>query len=746
MHDRWFCANHRIFENEGSFNNFDLASPGRIWIKWNSANISFTPSYTSYQMISGIIKASHSPPFLLTAVYASNSFADRFALWEDLNKVNSLNTLPWVVLGDFNCCRFQSDKKGGNLIPISRLAPFNNFIFESHLLEIPSSGLFHTWYNQRTENPIHLRLDRILANVEWVNTFPNSAYRVVSSSVSDHTPLILKSEALQGTKHRFMFKNFWCHIPEFWSILLSIFDAPTHGNPIVSLYNKLKLLKCKIKAKRWESSNHIEDMCSKLNILHQECQSRMDLDPLNSRICGEFKKLSADLAFYQSTWASWTIQRAKVKWLLKGEEDLKFLYSKIRTRKCFNRKALNGRMQYINYTITNLVAYWIRGSCIPKYTTKIISKLCANFLYFGGSQQRKLHLISWVNTCKPKSKGGLGIASLQALIHAYNCGVISRWYNSLSPLTTWLNIRYHSPWKPTQTSVTPFWKSLSSTARRVKHSFSYIIHRHNTATIMWDHWCKGDNLATLFPNSFPGSECESNTRLCDWINPSGWSIPSSVPDAIRALICDIPISLLDDMNIKWNNSHKTTFRDLYLDYFAQDSDFNLHNLVWHKKHSIRFSAFSWMACMGGLKTAEELIKRNIHIIDSNCPFCHDNFESLAHLLFECEYSFLILCNIIPSFKSFYLRPNLGQALQHVGNLPAQRNFKNGLLLALNATVYHLWRERNNRRFNFAALSASTLTMKIKRAIYFKFSGWKDGDAIKGWLDIRHTGNCMGSGQ
>ncbi|KAL0918946.1 hypothetical protein M5K25_010996 [Dendrobium thyrsiflorum] len=753
MQDRWFCSNHIIFANEDSFNNFDQASLGRIWIKWNSDNISFTQTSSSSQMITGIVKASHTTPFLLSAVYASNSFDERLALWEDLSKVQSVNTLPWVILGDFNCCRFQSDKKGGNSIPLSRLAPFNNFIFDSHLMELPSSGLFHTWYNQRTDNPIHLRLDRILANVDWVNTFPNSAYKVVNSLISDHTPLILKYDVLVGSRPRFMFKNFWCHIPEFWSILLSIFDAPSNGNPIISLFLKLKLLKSKIKAKRWDSSNHIADMCRNLTSLQRECQAKLDMDPLNGKLCGDFKKLSSDLAFYQSTWASWTIQRSKVKWLQKGEEDLKFLYSKIRKRQCFNRKALNGvsfgednshtdnmlgRTQFIKYTITNTIAYWIRGSCIPKSVIKIISKLSAKFLHLGGSQQRKLHLIPWVKFCKPKAKGGLGIVSFQALIHAFNCGVIFRWYNSQSPLTNWLNTRYHSPWKTTQTNASPFWKSLSITASSVRHSFSFHIHHNCRANIQWDHWCNGATLASWFPNFILGSVGEHNSRLSEWINPLGWNIPSSVPAALSAFIRAIPISHLDGVNILWNNSHKAKFRDYYHDFFANDADFILHDLVWHKNHSLRFSAYSWLACMGGLKTAVEMIKRNIHITDSSCNFCYDHMETSAHLLFECDYSFMVLSSIIPSFANFFLRPNLGQALQHVGNLDIQKDIKNGMLLALNASVYHLWIERNSRRFNNVAISACTLIRKIKRALSFKISNWKNGDLIKGCLDIRHT--------
>lgn len=121
---------------------------------------------------------------------------------------------------------FKRKKKCGNVIHGSRMAPFNNLIFENNLLELPSSGVFHTWYNQRTDNPIHLKLDRMLSNDAWIIVFPYSNYKVVNSSISDHTPLILKSITEVRSSPRFMFKVFCCHICDFWDILISIFDAP----------------------------------------------------------------------------------------------------------------------------------------------------------------------------------------------------------------------------------------------------------------------------------------------------------------------------------------------------------------------------------------------------------------------------------------------------------------------------------------------------------------------------------------
>jgi len=78
-------------------------------------------------------------------------------------------------------------------------------------------------------------------------------------------------------------------------------------------------------------------------------------------------------------------------------------------------KALSfaGRLQFLRYTIWNTIAYWIRGGIIAKTIIKQIDRLSAKFLYFGDTNAKKLHLISWRNTCKLKEMGAL-------VYHLYN--------------------------------------------------------------------------------------------------------------------------------------------------------------------------------------------------------------------------------------------------------------------------------------------------------------------------------------
>ncbi|KAL0923878.1 hypothetical protein M5K25_004663 [Dendrobium thyrsiflorum] len=150
LSDPWFRMTHSIFENEDSFNNFELLDLGRTWIKCNKARINFDPILVYDQMLCGT-------SFLLSVIYATNSQyqhvkSAEIILWDFFSA-----SLSWV-LGNFNCCIYSTEKVGGNEIHNSRLWDFNSLFFYTGLEELAYVGSFYTCFNQRVENPIHIKL------------------------------------------------------------------------------------------------------------------------------------------------------------------------------------------------------------------------------------------------------------------------------------------------------------------------------------------------------------------------------------------------------------------------------------------------------------------------------------------------------------------------------------------------------------------------------------------------------------
>ncbi|KAI0500544.1 hypothetical protein KFK09_018758 [Dendrobium nobile] len=333
MSDPWFSYTHGLFENEQSCHNFNLSTPGRIWVKWDPSHLSFTPTFFSSQLIHGLVNVGSLPPFFLSVVYAANVLEDRKVLWEDLLGLSINIDIPWIIMGDFNCYRFDSKKAGGNSLSSDRSGALNNFIFDVVVQDLGSVGLFFTWYNQRVDFPIHIKLDRMLVNTNFLEVFPKAFYKVHSQPGSDHAPLILSEPNSKKVASRFMFKAFWTKFDDFWLDTQRVFERTPTESPIAFFYGCLRLLKQVICKKNWCSSNYISNCIIELKHLQSLKLFEIQSDPLNLDLNKAFKSTSDQLSSYQAAWYSWISQRAKAHWLSQGEDDLGFLYAKIRSRK-----------------------------------------------------------------------------------------------------------------------------------------------------------------------------------------------------------------------------------------------------------------------------------------------------------------------------------------------------------------------------------------------------------------------------
>ncbi|KAL0905575.1 hypothetical protein M5K25_024006 [Dendrobium thyrsiflorum] len=110
---------------------------------------------------------------------------------------------------------------------------------------------------------------------------------------------------------------------------------PYYGNPLAAFFHKLSKVKSLIKTMDWSSSTAIEASLMNLQDNQNHLLSLLDSDPTNFQVNSSLKQINSEIAALTS-WDSWIKQRAKENWLKQGEDDLKFLYSKIQARKNFN--------------------------------------------------------------------------------------------------------------------------------------------------------------------------------------------------------------------------------------------------------------------------------------------------------------------------------------------------------------------------------------------------------------------------
>ncbi|XP_020699578.1 uncharacterized protein LOC110111873 [Dendrobium catenatum] len=309
-----------------------LNQNGRIWIKWDPYFVSFSPTFLSSQLIHGVISMGTLPPFQISVIYATNNVDERASLWNKIRELIPSSPLPWLVMGDLNCYKFHNEKAGGNHVPTSKLQELNGTIFDCGLHDLASVGLFFTWHNQRADEPIHIKLDRVMVNSCFLDHFPLAHYKVASPNGSDHSPLITSI----ASNNQFLFKNYWTFMDGFWEDVFTVFFQPSNKGPICHLHHCLQNLKGALKKRVWDSSNHLSNQILELKNQQLICLEQIQLMPLDPSLNSSLKIINSNLTSLQASWASWVSQRAKANWLSQDVDDLGFLYAKIRARRNHN--------------------------------------------------------------------------------------------------------------------------------------------------------------------------------------------------------------------------------------------------------------------------------------------------------------------------------------------------------------------------------------------------------------------------
>ena len=99
------------------------------------------------QEIYALVSSTANPPSLLFAIYASPRLVEQRLLWENLETVASLHSLPWVIAGNFNEVLMNGDNLGGNAISISRALRFQECLNMCNMIDIGFAGPCFTWSN-----------------------------------------------------------------------------------------------------------------------------------------------------------------------------------------------------------------------------------------------------------------------------------------------------------------------------------------------------------------------------------------------------------------------------------------------------------------------------------------------------------------------------------------------------------------------------------------------------------------------
>jgi hypothetical protein len=146
---------------------------------------------------------------------------------------------PYVLLllhlrTSFSRC----DKNNSNL-NFRLMSHFWRTIDYCQIKELRLQNRKYTWSNER-RRPTLVQLDRIFCNQSWDLTFDGCSLHALSSTHSDHCPLLLANHVGPRRPSPFRFENFWTCLPAFQEIVAQAWTAPSsHTEPFHHLGHKL---------------------------------------------------------------------------------------------------------------------------------------------------------------------------------------------------------------------------------------------------------------------------------------------------------------------------------------------------------------------------------------------------------------------------------------------------------------------------------------------------------------------------
>ena len=135
---------------------------------------------------------------------------------------------------------YKASDKNNNRLNTRLMRCFREVLDECDLREIHLQNRKFTWRNER-QNLTQAKLDRVFCNEEWDTNFSSHVLHALSTSLSDHCPLLLSNQIGPRRPSSFKFENFWIKLPRFREVVAAAWNETSlHHKPFHKLYYKLQ--------------------------------------------------------------------------------------------------------------------------------------------------------------------------------------------------------------------------------------------------------------------------------------------------------------------------------------------------------------------------------------------------------------------------------------------------------------------------------------------------------------------------
>ncbi|XP_071739939.1 uncharacterized protein [Rutidosis leptorrhynchoides] len=284
--------------------------------------------------IKGVWKKSGSKVNILN-IHGPHDDHNKQRLWASLVSLLCSNKdEAWLICGDFNEVRCPSERLNCDFIS-NRALWFNDFIEQCHLVEIPLSGRIFT---RVSEDGIKFsKLDRFLVCEKFMNIWQNLSATALERKHSDHCPIMLKDDEKNFGPKPFKLFDAWLDEDGVDQIIKNAWDIKPSGNRLDCVFrNKLKNVKEALKSWSKTKFSSLDNEIEALKIATQEMETNAELGQLVSSEIVKWQNTRKEWLQKKGTKTKMLKQKARVRWILEGDENSKFFHSVIKRKNSRN--------------------------------------------------------------------------------------------------------------------------------------------------------------------------------------------------------------------------------------------------------------------------------------------------------------------------------------------------------------------------------------------------------------------------
>ncbi|WZZ89708.1 hypothetical protein YC2023_118287 [Brassica napus] len=235
-------------------------------------------------------------------------------------------------MGDFN--QILTDAEHFSLLPydlpVRGMEEFQQCLQRSYLSELDIRGTFFSWSNNRTEDPILRKLDRVLCNEKWRDSYPKSVSIFEAPGDSDHSPAVVEfSSVNQVRKCSFKYFSFISTHPRYLAEMLRSWEEPIPvGSKMFSLGQRLKRAKVICRRLNKEGFGNIQQKAKEALEALKAIQLQLLTSPSDALFRQEFVARKK-WRFLELAQELFYCRKARVRWLDCGDVNTKFFYKAV---------------------------------------------------------------------------------------------------------------------------------------------------------------------------------------------------------------------------------------------------------------------------------------------------------------------------------------------------------------------------------------------------------------------------------